>query len=160
VVGPGEIMGYRSYFAEDRHAATARALTECRVCLVPGRAMNRLLDRNATLGRQFLATLARDPGPPDGLLLRAHHVPARVRLVTLLLILRDRFVVTGAEDSVEFDLPIGRRDIAALLAMRPETVSRTIKELEDEGIAIFSDRHVVVPYLERLYDIAGFDRLN
>ena len=160
LIGPGEIMGYRSYFAKDRHTATARALTECRVCLVPGSAMGRLLDRNTTLGRQFLHTLARDPGPPDALLLRAPHVPAHVRLVSLLLILRDQFAVTSADDSAEFDLPITRRDIAALLAMRPETVSRAIKELEDDGIAIFSDRHVVVPYLERLYDIAGLDRPN
>ena len=62
--------------------------------------IGRLL-RNLALLR-FLRTLARDPGPSDGLLLRAHQVPIRVRLVSLLLILRDRFGVRG-EENVDFD---------------------------------------------------------
>jgi CRP-like cAMP-binding protein len=158
VIGPGEMMGYRSYFAEEPHAATARALTECRVCLIPSRTMVQLLDLNTTLGRHFLHALARDPGPPNGLLLRAQHMPIRVRLVSLLLVLKDRFAAAGPDDSAEFDLPIARHDIAALLGARPETVTRTIKELNDDGVTIFSDRHVDVPHLGKLYEIAGLDR--
>lgn len=157
LVGPGERIGYRSYFAEDRHAATARALTDCQVCLVPSRTMRRLLDGNPALVRRFLRTLARDPGPSDGLLLRAHQVPIRVRLVSLLLILRDRFGVRGPDDSVEFNLPLARQDIAALVGARAETVTRTIKELEEDGIAIFHGRHVDVPHLDQLYEIVGID---
>jgi CRP-like cAMP-binding protein len=157
LIGPGGIMGYRSCFAGKPHAATARALTECQVCLVPNQTIWRLFDGNPALERRFLFTLARDPGPVDGLLLRANHVPIRTRLVSLLLIFRERFAERGAADSAKFKLPITRQDIAALLGARPETVTRTIRELEDDGIVFFDRRYVDVPNLKQLYEITGLN---
>jgi hypothetical protein len=48
-------------------------------------------------------------------------------------------------------LPILRRDMAILLASRPESIARAIKELRDSGIAMFNGRIVSVPDLAALY---------
>ncbi len=157
IVAPGEIMGYRSCFAEEPHAATARALIPCRVWFISRATVDQLLDDNPAIARWFLRMIARDRGPREGLLLRGHHLPVRVRLVNLLLVLRERFAETFPDGRLVFELPLARHEIAAMLGVRPETITRTIRELEDEGVASFNGREVAVPKLEKLLDVAGFE---
>ena len=151
VVGPGEMMGYRSLFAEDPHAASARALTACSVCLFPKETLLGVLDTTPKLMRQFLNILARDRGPADGLLLRSQHTSVRIRLIYLLLILVRDHGKQLPDNSVEYQLPLKRHDIGSLIGTRPESVSRAIKELERDGIAFFRHRIVKVPDMSKLF---------
>ena len=150
VVGAGEIMGHRSFFAEEVHAATARALTDCRVCLIPPATLHQLLDSNLALGRWFLRAIAGDRGPPNGLLLRGNHLPARMRLIHLLLLFKDRFAKTRSDGGLVYELPLKRREVASMLGVSAETIARTIRQLKDENIAVFDGRQVFVPRLDRL----------
>ncbi len=152
VVGPGEIMGYRSMFGEEPHAATAEALTSCDICSFPKEAIYVVIDSCPDMARAFLRTLARDRGPPDGLLLRGQHLPVRVRIVFLLLILMDRYAQAIDGGGLLFQLPLLRRDIATMLSTRPESVARAIKELERDEIAIFRGRSVAVADRQRLHE--------
>lgn len=154
---PGESMGYRSLFAEAPHAATARALTDCRVRLIPRDIVERLLDANPAFSRRLLRTLARDHGPPQALLLRGQHLPLRVRLINLLLILKDRCAEVQPDGALVFELPLARHDLAAMVGVRPESIARAFKELEGEGLLLIRRRRVTVPSIERLLEIAGLD---
>jgi CRP-like cAMP-binding protein len=157
VVSSGEMLGCRSFFAEEHHAATARALVDCRAYLIPRTTMHQLLDSNPALVRWFLRAIASDPGPPDALLLHGSHVSIRMRLVNLLIILKDLFASADPEGQLVYELPVGRREIAALVEARPETVARAIRELDKEGLASFHRRRVVVPRLDRLIEAASSD---
>jgi CRP-like cAMP-binding protein len=106
------------------------------------------------LGRKFLKALARDRGAPDGLLLRGQQLPLRIRLIHLLLILKDRYAENKPDGSLSFELPLLRRDIAALLGTRAESVARAIKELKKDGIANFKGRNVLIPDEGRLLELA------
>jgi len=154
VVLPGETIGYRSFFSETAHAATATALTLCRICLIPAAAIHRLIGGSVALASRFLKTLARDRGPTEAPLLRSPHLPVRVRILNLLLILRDGCATELPDGSLRFHLPINRQDIAAMVGTRPETVSRVVRELGDDGIAIFSRQQVDVPSIDRVLEIA------
>ncbi len=149
VVGPGEMMGYRSLFGEDAHAATAQALTACDVCYYPKKVVLQLVDEFPGFARRFFRTLARDRGPRDALLLRGQHIPVRTRLINLLLLMNTDEMCPDDGECV-LKLPMLRRDIAALLAARPESIARAIKELGQDGIAIFSGRTVTIPNLDAL----------
>jgi CRP-like cAMP-binding protein len=155
VVGPREIIGYRSLFAGDPHTATAEALSACHACRHPAETIQELVSTNSGLGQQFLRLLAQDRGPPDSLLLRGRQLPLRTRLIHLLLILKDRYAKSVAGGGLRFELPLLRRDIAALLGTRPESVTRAIKELDRDGLARFNGRSVTVPDPARLYDLAA-----
>lgn len=149
VVGAGEMMGYRSLFGEDTHAATAQALTVCDVCFYPKQTVLKMVDEFPGFARGFFRTLARDRGPRDALLLRGQHIPVRIRLVNLLLLMNTDEVCP--DDGVcVLRLPMLRRDIAALLAARPESIARAIKELGQDGIAKFNGRTVTIPDLAAL----------
>jgi CRP-like cAMP-binding protein len=155
VVGPGEIIGYRSLFAEDPHTATAEALSACHACRHPAETIQDMVSTNSGLGQQFLRLIAQDRGPPDSLLLRGRQLPLRIRLVHLLLILKDRYAESAPGNGLHFELPLLRRDIAALLGTRPESITRAIKELGHDGIARFNGRSVTVPDAARLYELAA-----
>ncbi len=149
VVGPGEMMGYRSMFGDDAHAATAQALTACDVCYYPKKIVLQLVDEFPGFARRFFRTLARDRGPRDALLLRGQHIPVRTRLINLLLLMNTNEICPDNGTCV-LKLPMLRRDIAALLAARPESIARAIKELGQAGIAMFSGRTVTIPNLDAL----------
>jgi CRP/FNR family transcriptional regulator len=65
----------------------------------------------------------------------------------------------GTEDAaghIRFDLPFGRQDIADLLGLTIETVSRQITKLREEGVIATPDRRgIVVLDHEWLTDCAG-----
>lgn len=154
IVGAGELMGHRSLFGEDVHAATAQALNGCDVCYFSKDIVLQLIDEFPGFSRRFLCALARDRGPRDALVLRGQHIPVRIRLCNLLL------MMTKSENCDQvgaciLTLPILRREIAALLATRPESIARAIKELRDDGVAIFKGRTVSVPNLAALYEAAN-----
>ncbi len=155
VVTQGEIMGYRSMFGQDPHAATAQALTTSDVCYYPREVVFAAMETHPGFARRFLRTLARDRGPPDALLLRGQHLPVRVRLVHLLLVMREQFGETAEDGSVTLHLPLTRRDIASLLAARPESVTRAIAELKRDNVVLFSGRQVRIRDLKRLFTLTG-----
>lgn len=150
ILFPGQTCGWRSLFAEQNHMASAVALETSKVCFIPHAEIERLMDLDPSLSRRFLRTLAKDPGPADAVLLRSAFLPARVRLAHLLLMLSERCLGEAAEGEVCYRLPVKRKHIAALIGTTGETVSRTIKELEDEALATFDQRNVLIPDIDRL----------
>ena len=159
VAGQGEMLGYRSLLGDDRHAATAEALSQCRVCFYPKQKLEELIYGDPILTRQFFRLVARDRGPPDALMLRGQHLPVRVRLVYLLLTTKDRHAELRPDGSLVYRLPLSRKEIASLIAAQPETVTRAIKALENDGIAQFYNRKVVVPDPAKLYEEARVEDL-
>ena len=140
----GETLGWRSFFARENHTATALALTPCRICLVPKSTVHRLIRGYPALARRFLRTVAKDRGPTESLLLRNPRLPARIRLINLLLILCKNIYVPNSSEELRFSLPMNRRQLASLIGVRTETLSRTIATLHKEGLVRFHNREVTI----------------
>ena len=139
----GEVIGYRSLFAEQPHSAGARSLAPTRACCIPRTLLRGLRDENHALDAAFLKTLARDPGFVDAPLLRSPLLPLRVRFAYLLTVLR-REHGRPVEEGLLFEVPLTQRDTAALLGARPETVARVHRELEDAGLCRFRRGRILV----------------
>lgn len=152
VAGANEIIGHRSCFGEEPHAATAVALTKCIVCRHHPEAITGLFSKYPAFSGLFLRLLARDRGPPDSLLLRNPYLPVKVRIINMLLILHGSHEKALENGDVQIQLPFYRRDIARMIAARPETVARTIKELNRAGLVIFKGRIATIPDMQRLRD--------
>lgn len=150
LVTRGETLGFRSYFADEPHAATATALEPSKICFIPAHTFSELIEHNPDLSRRFLKTMARDRGPADASLLRSPHFPARLRLVHLLLILTRYLRSEAVSGSISIKLPLKRTHVAWLIDVRAETLSRTIREVEDLGLAVFKGPNVLIPDLDKL----------
>lgn len=155
LVSAGDMLGYRSFFGEDNHAATAQALSDTHVCCFKPDEVLAMVDAHPKFARQFLKTLAMDRGPSDALHLRGQKIPIRTRLLYLLTILEKRYGKRDSEDMLILDLPLSRRDIASLLGVRHESITRTINEIKKEGLAIFKGRQVVVPDWQALIEASN-----
>lgn len=148
----GQTLGYRTYFSGGGYTASAEALTEARICFIDRAAVRKLLDLNPALGFRFLKRIADDLRDAEDARLSAATLPVRTRVAHLLLVLKDRCATVGDDGTLVIELPLARQDIAAMLGTRPETIARTTKALEQDGVAEFRGRHVLVQDLDLLLD--------
>ena len=152
---PGDVLGYLAYFSDGGHRVTAEAVTPCRICFVDRAVVKALLQRNPALGLAFLKRIAGDAERSEEERVQALSLPLRARTAHLLLVLKDRSATADDEGRLTIQLPLTRRDLAAMLGTRPESLSRLIRSFESEGIAQFGAREVVVPDLDALLDVLG-----
>lgn len=149
---PGDTMGYRSFLAGDDHNNTAEALEPSVLCFIDKATVNALLKLNPTLGLRFLRHAVEDLDAAEEKVLQSATLPVRARFAHLLLVLKDRYGVSGENGELNLELPLSRQDMAAMIGIRPESMSRTIRSFEEDNVAHFSGRRVRVPDLEGLLD--------
>lgn len=150
----GDLFGYRALFSRQLHAVTARVLTNSRITLVPAGPLRRLLASNGEFGLELLKVVAADPGPMQAPLLRSPLIPAARRLAHLLLLLKDRHARTTGGGAT-LDLPVNKGSIAALIGIRPETVSRLFQQLDGAGICTLRRSRITIPDVTRLAAFAA-----
>lgn len=109
------------------------ALTESRLCTFARADMERALDDYPALARALLRRSQEDLLATRNLLELTAHASAEARLAALL----HNFGVAASDSSCHiashFDLPLTRGEIANMLGLTIETVSRKLGELEDTG---------------------------
>lgn len=150
--GAGDTLGYLAYFSGRGYSSTAVALTDSRICFVDRAVVRSLLQRNPSLGLGFLKKMAGQVADAERDRVRAMSLPLRARVAHLLLVLKDRSATVDEKGSIVVDLPLPRRDLAAMVGARPESLSRVLHDLEQDGVARFAPRQAVVPDLDALLD--------
>jgi len=152
LAGPGATLGYLAYFGGRGYTTTAEALTACRICFIDRAVVKTLLHGSPSVGLAFLRRLSDDVDRSEGERVRALSLPLRARAAHLLLVLKDRSASADDEGRLTIELPLSRRDLAAMLGTRPESLSRLIRDFATDGVAHFGPREVVVPDLDSLLD--------
>lgn len=145
LVHPGETLGYRSLLAGGDHRTTAEALAPSNICFVDQRTVWALLRDDPSIGIRFLQHAAHDLDSAEDKAMKSATLTVRGRLAHLLLVFKERYVVAEDGKGFELQLPLSRQDLAAMIGIRPESMSRTIRHLQDSGVAQFSGRRVCVP---------------
>lgn len=144
LANPGDTLGYRPFLAGENHRANAEVLQRATVCFLPEKAMRHLLVSNPELGAGFLQRTAQALGAADERFFETVTLPARVRLIHLLMILREHCGHITGDGSLFMELPLTRRDIASMLGIRAESLSRLVHEIESEGHIHFSGSQITV----------------
>jgi CRP/FNR family nitrogen fixation transcriptional regulator len=123
---PGDVFGLEM---GETHRFTAEAVSPCKVALIRRPALDRVVERDINAARKVWALTSRDlHDAQDHLLLLARR-SASERVCSFLLDIAAR---AGRGDLV--DLPMSRLDIADYLGLTIETVSRTMTQLERDGV--------------------------
>lgn len=133
---PGDTFGLE---VGSEHALAAEAITDAKVIVVKRSAVEALAARDSEVARQLRAVTGRE------LQRMQHH--------TLLLIRSAKERVAGfllemaarVKSNDEIELPMSRQDIADYLGLTIETVSRTLRVLENSAaIALPNSRRIVL----------------
>jgi CRP-like cAMP-binding protein len=154
LLGPGEIVGYRPIFANEPYGASAAAVEESSICVVPREDVLERIRQEPALALGLLAKLSLELRLSEDLMMDLIRRPVRERAARLLLGLVET-EGSGAEARSVVSNQIRRQDLARMIGTTPETFSRVLRALAQRGIVELSRERVVVRNLALLRRAAG-----
>lgn len=154
IFGGGEFFGEVPVFAGGRFPAHAEALEASRVLFFPREAFVELIRREPSLALNMLGILCQRLRMFTRLIedLSLKEVPGR--LAAHILYLSERI---EGRDVLELDTTKGQ--LASLLGTIPETLSRILTKMREQGIIDVEGRRIVVLSREALENLAAGEKL-
>jgi CRP/FNR family transcriptional regulator len=158
VVYPSDFIG-RPFGATSGHGVTA--LTDARVCVFSRRDFDAFAREHPALEHKLLQRTLAELDRTRRWMLLLGRKSASEKVASFLLEMSERLVQPGCEVTNEgplrhFALPFSRQQVADVLGLTIETVSRQFTRLKSEGlIDLPSRREVVIRDLEALAAEAG-----
>ena len=146
---PGEVIGLNA-IASARYPCNAVALDTVMLCRFSFPMMATLASRMPGLQRHLFNLLSQDIGKAS---LLAGNFTADERLAAFLVLLSRRFAERGFSEH-RMRLTMARTDIANYLRLAPETVSRVLRRLQDEGVLKVDRRDMEILRPEVLDELA------
>jgi len=146
---PGEIIGLNA-ISEARYPCNAVALDTVMLCRFSFPKMALLATRMPGLQAQLFKLLSQDIGKAA---LLAGDYTADERMAAFLVALSRRFAQRGFS-ATRLHLTMTRTDIANYLRLAPETVSRVLRRLQEEGLVKVERRELEISDLPRLEALA------
>lgn len=145
MVSPGESFGEAVLFMERQFPLYAQATLDSEVLLVSKSMIFSLLDGDPTVARRMLA----------GLSVRMHQLVQDIGMLSLQSSTQ-RFIgyllqiSADTPDAGSVTLPASKSNIASLLNLTPETLSRTMTKLQQSGLIEVHGKKIVIPDVSRL----------
>ncbi len=147
VVSPGRTFAEAIAFMKERkYPVTSEALASSTLCQIPIQAYIDLIYANPDACMRLLSDVCR-------------HLHARVREIENLTVQNARsrltsylleHIVEQNDDEATVRLELPRHVIASRLSIQPETLSRLLRNLVDQGVLTIEDRVIFVHSLARL----------
>lgn len=149
LLGPREPFADVPLFTGGPYPATAQALEDTRLLFIPRQAFLDLLHGNSEISLRMLGAFAKRLRQLVNLVesLSLKEVTAR-----LARYLAEESKKTG---HFNFDLPISKANLAAFLGTIPETLSRSLHELENCGAISVQGKQIVIRNKQMLQELAG-----
>lgn len=135
IMFPSDFIG-RPFGATSSHSVTA--LTDARICTFPRAAFDHFARDHADLEHSLLSRSLTELDRARQWMVILARKSARARVATFLLEMAERLApdAGGAygDKPARFELPFGRQDMADMLGLTIETVSRQLTRLRSEGV--------------------------
>lgn len=149
---PVGFIGYRAFFAEENHIASAEALEDSIVCIMKTELVLGIVRSNSDVAMNVIRALATDLGFSNRRTVTLTQKHIRGRLAEALLVLKDTY---GFEaDNRTLKIYISREDLANLSNMTTSNAIRTLSNFATEGLVELSGKQI------RLNDIEGLEKVS
>ena len=150
---PGELLGMDA-ICDENHTCTAKALETSNVCEIPYDRLESLSREIPNLHHQLLRLMSKEIQQDQNLMLLLAQMPAETRLASFLLGMSERLNKRGYAAN-DFNLSMSRGDIANLLGMAVETISRLLSHFQDNGVLKVERKHITILKLDTLRKLAA-----
>lgn len=144
---PGELIGYRAFLTGREHRTEAKALLPSRVCVVAHRDAKQVIQACPAVLVRLAERCADELDLCHERIQDAARIPNKARLAQLL----DELMQAHGEEKGDIRrmrLPISRQDLADILGVQPETLSRLLRRLQNEGVLHSSGRWIEMPLVK------------
>lgn len=151
----GSTVGYRTFLTRKAHVNSAEALTASVLCYIPRPRVEQLLKANPLLGERFLQHFCDDAVETENDYVRSLTMGMKSRFLHLILIFYERYGYQDEDGNSVVELPVKRGELAELVGVRPESISRLIEQLQSDEIMRFNDRRVQFSDVDEVLQQAG-----
>ncbi len=151
----GSTVGYRTFLTREAHVNSAEALTASVLCYIPRPRVEQMLKSNPLLGERFLQHFCSDAAETESDYVRSLTMGMKSRFLHLILIFYERFGYQDEDGNSVVELPVKRGELAELVGVRPESISRLIDQLQSDEIMCFNDRRVHFSDVDEVLQQAG-----
>ncbi|MEN8260903.1 MAG: helix-turn-helix domain-containing protein [Pseudomonadota bacterium] len=149
---PCDLLGLDG-LEQKRHTSSSVALDLVSVCELPYEDLDDLCRQLPLLDEEIKIQLCRELSHQHVLILLMAQKKADERLAIFLLSLSFRLKALRRNDA-DFDLPMSHAEIGNFLGMAPETVSRILGRIEENGIIKMDGKRVQIMNLPQLCRIS------
>jgi CRP-like cAMP-binding protein len=146
----GAFLGAASLIIQEPHPITAITVTGCSLICIPAELFLHL----ARTDEQFCWHIHRAHGhevhQQASQLVAQRCLSARQRFERLLLQFFSSMPPQGKQVSMKIQLPLKHWEIAQLIGITPEHLSRVLKQIKQEGIIQEEAGHIIVPDVRKI----------
>jgi CRP-like cAMP-binding protein len=148
-LGPGDFFGEAIVFIQDRYPSYAQAVKDSEVLLFEKSKFFQNLEKDPEIGKFFLHLLAK-----KCIVLNKRIEALELRTVRQRLI---QYLVSScsSETSLDITLPMKKTELAKLLGTISETLSRNLKQLQEEGLISVEGNTIHIKDISRLKEELG-----
>jgi CRP-like cAMP-binding protein/CheY-like chemotaxis protein len=144
--GPGDFFGYLPLLENTPHRDSAIAVDEAEVLYIPKDDFTELLLRNPAVDQQLVRRLASQVSEQAEQLLALAYNSIRRRVADTLVQLHAQ-----AGGTAEAAIQLTRDDMAAMVGIAPESLSRTLNEFKQDGLIELTPNAIRVLQPEKLH---------
>lgn len=142
--GPGEFLGEMALFAPALHEGDLVAVEDTDVCLVPRAAVQAILRRHPDVALRLVEALAQRLADAEQTIADLGLRDVGQRLAAELLRLSLEQGAPAGDGAVRVRLPVSWVNLASRLGTTPESLSRRLRALAEQGIIRQEGRRTVV----------------
>ncbi|MBK5262764.1 MAG: Crp/Fnr family transcriptional regulator [Peptostreptococcaceae bacterium] len=128
ILDPGDFTGELALFSETIHESYAEAMQEASVCTIKRSELQNLLLKYPSISLKVLVEFSSRLEQSEKQMTRFATEKVETRIALFLA-----ECVDSEKKSMEIELPMNKKDIASYLGTTPETISRKLADLENEG---------------------------
>lgn len=143
ILGPGESFGTLGILDEPTYPDSAEAMTASCVLEISTDLLKYVMERHPRLALTVLDEVLQRLEQAQQTIRRLSADNAKQRVSAALLTLADKFGA-ARDESISLEIPLTRVDLSALTGLTPETVSRVVSRLSEEGIIVTGRRRTTV----------------
>jgi len=149
ILSPGDILGEMALFDHSYRSATAEALETSTVNVIPRQDFERLLEEMPTLAIKIIRVLAERLRQADEEIKNLLFLNARSRVILNLVQLAEQHL-QEKKTGTPMPFRLTHAEMANLVGVSRETVTRVISELQDEDLIRIEKRKLWINDIQRL----------
>lgn len=135
IQGAGEFLGYLPILIKTPYEASAEALEDLEVRVIPKTEFLALLYADLGFALFFIQLISKELVDMEDRLIDLAYQPVRQRVARVILNLGRQFAAWDNTNSIT----MSRKDISNIVGTAPETLNRMLSEFKDEGLIEFNN---------------------
>jgi CRP/FNR family transcriptional regulator, cyclic AMP receptor protein len=148
----GSLLGAASVIVEEPYPFTAITVTSCALSRIPADRFLHLAKTDEQLCWYLHEIHSREVHQQAGQLAALRYLSARQRFERLLLRFLSSMPAHQRQPSMKVRLPLKHWEIAQLIGVRPEHLSRVLQQIKQEGVLREEDGCMIVSDVRKLRD--------